>query len=185
MSCLKCLGSEPESRQLQVRQGWGGPGGRAKEGSALPSNNTGAVALEPALGFPAGTRRTQKRGQKRGQELLGGNQGCQGDGPPLRGRGGFCGQPQFPNPGLQARVVWGKEQGERGGPQPPPLGLSPRQYIGHAEPRHKKDHGGMARAANSGAGCRARGCRSTVRRWDRTAPQGPGAGPEVHTSRDR
>lgn len=130
MSCLKCLGSEPESRQLQVRQGWGGPGGRAKEGSALPSNNTGAVALEPALGFPAGTRRTQKRGQKRGQELLGGNQGCQGDGPPLRGRGGFCGQPQFPNPGLQARVVWGKEQGERGGPQPPPLGLSPRQYIG-------------------------------------------------------
>lgn len=131
VSCLKCLGSVPEAQQLQVQRGSdrgpqeGGPG----RGQRCPATTQEPVALELELGFPAGTRRTQKRGQKRGQELLGGNQGCQGDGLPLRGRGGFRGQPQFPNPGCRARVVWGKERGERGGPQTPPPGLSPCQCI--------------------------------------------------------
>lgn len=129
VSCLKCQVPAPESQQLQVGQ-WSGRGPRegGLGGVSVAGQQHRSPCFQPELGFPAGARRTQKRGQKRGQELLGGNQGCQGDRLLLRGRGSFWGQPQFPNPRLQARVVWGKKRGERGEPQPP-LRLSPGQYI--------------------------------------------------------
>lgn len=75
MSCCKSLGSVPESRQLQaapgptvVRQGsevgGGGSGGRAREGSALPSNNTGARCFGARAGIPCRNQNT-RRGDKR------------------------------------------------------------------------------------------------------------------------
>lgn len=109
MTRFKCLVSVPESQQHQSGRAEGAPGGRVREGSALPSNDAGAGCFGARVGIPCRSQENTEEGTKERAGALGGNQGCQGDGPPLRGRGGFCGQPQFPDPGLGARVDWGKD----------------------------------------------------------------------------
>lgn len=97
-------------------RGLWGPRREGGEGSAvLPGDNAGAKPLlGDGAGIPCRSWENTEEGTKERARWLGGNQGHQGDRLASRGRGGFCVQglllqPQFPNPWLQAGVVWGKE----------------------------------------------------------------------------
>lgn len=71
--------SRSKASQVGLR---GPPGGRAREGSALPSNNTGARCSGARVGIPCRSQEDTEEGTKERAGALGGNQGCQGDGRP-------------------------------------------------------------------------------------------------------
>lgn len=96
-------------------RGLWGPRREGREGSAvLPGDNAGAKPLlGDGAGIPCRSWENTEEGTKERARWLGGNQGHQGDRLASRGRGGFYVQgcllqPQFPNPWLQAGVIWGK-----------------------------------------------------------------------------